>query len=181
MLAMGTATHEVWLRPNRRALLMAMIVPALLTGLGGCLWSWGGAMQWLGAAMIGLGAAIALILAAQCLRPRLAVRDGRLFVYLRLAAPLSVPLDVVECVFLGRPEMQAMAGRRTRMSSLVIRLAEAAVEYKEREVKPALGRWADGYITIHGAWCEHLTLDLAQRLNNKLRDAQREHVPHEQP
>ena len=168
-------THDVWLKPNRRVLILAMIVPLLIAVAGTVLgWWFGGAARWLGAAIVVIAFALIAVLAGQCARPRLAVRKDELLVYLRLTSPLVVPLAIVECVFLGRPETQLAIGQQTsRMVSLVIRLAESAAQYKERAVKPALGRWADGYITIHGAWCEPLTLDLAQRINSKLREAQR--------
>lgn len=153
---------------------MAMAIPWFVAALG--TWHWwttDSYWRWVGL-MLGLaGLSAVMALAVQCLRPRLAVEDGQLLLFLRLGAPLSVPLSIVECVFLGRSDMPSVVGQGNRMVSLVIRLAEAVTEYKSRSVKPSLGRWKDGYITIHGAWCEPLTLDLAQRLNAKLRDAQR--------
>ena len=168
-------TQDVWLKPNRRVLILAMIAPLVIAIAGTVLaWSLGGAANWFGAAIVVIAFVLIAVLAGQYARPRLAVRNDELLVYLRLTSPLAVPLAIVECVFLGRPETQLAIGQQTsRMVSLVIRLAESATQYKERAVKPALGRWVDGYITIHGAWCEPLTLDLAQRINSKLREAQR--------
>ncbi|MCE9552461.1 MAG: hypothetical protein K8T91_03665 [Planctomycetes bacterium] len=153
---------------------MAMSIPLIAAALGGGVgWRTEGWLRWVGLSLLLAGGAAIIALAVQCVRPRMAVQDANLLVFLKLGAPLAIPLSIVECVFLGRPETQAALGQRNRMVSLVIRLAEAATEYKAREVKPSLGRWEDGYITIHGAWCEPLTLELAQRLNAKLRDAQR--------
>lgn len=168
-------TKEVWLRPNRRVMTLAMAVPVVIGAIGaGLSWSYDGAARLAGGAIVAVGIILGGALAVQIARPRLAVRDGELLVYLRLTAPLVVPLAIVECVFLGRPETQLALGQRnSRMVSLVIRLAESATQFKERAVKPALGRWADGYITIHGAWCEPLSLELAQRINAQLREAQR--------
>lgn len=153
---------------------MAMSIPLLVTALGG----WVGTvtegwMRWVGLALSLAGGTTIIALAVQGVRPRMAVQDHNLLVFLRLGAPLAIPLSKVECVFLGRPETQLTLGQRNRMVSLVIRLAEAATDYKAREVKPSLGRWEEGYITIHGAWCEPLTLELAQRINARLRDAHR--------
>ncbi|HEY2827859.1 MAG TPA: hypothetical protein VGJ04_09690, partial [Pirellulales bacterium] len=52
-------------------------------------------------------------------------------------------------------------------------IADKATDYHQRDVKPALGRWDEGYVTIHGAWCEPLTLEVVQRLNVRLAEAQR--------
>jgi len=165
---------QVWLKPNRRVLAWATLIPLTVLGLGVWLGTTAtGVLCWLGLILTLGGAAATIGLLVQFARPRLALRDGHLLVFLRLGSPLFLPLSVVECVFLGRPETQLALGQRNRMVSLVIRLAEAQTEYKSRVVKPMLGRWEDGYITIHGAWCEPLTLDLAQQLNSKLRDAQR--------
>jgi hypothetical protein len=54
------------------------------------------------------------------------------------------------------------------MSQLRIRLAERATEWAQRDVKPALGAWCGGYITIHGTWCEPLDIDLVNQLNKRL-------------
>jgi hypothetical protein len=54
-----------------------------------------------------------------------------------------------------------------------VRVAEKATDYHHREVKPALARWDEGYVTIHGAWCEPLTLQVVQRLNARLAEAHR--------
>ena len=52
--------------------------------------------------------------------------------------------------------------------NLVLRVAERAVEYQEREVANVFGSWSRGYITFHGVWCEPLNLELVTKLNAKL-------------
>jgi hypothetical protein len=166
--------REVWLRPNRRALLFALIFPLILGFLSAILaLQIEGVLRWLAAFFAAFGAALTAALAIQAVRPRLAVCHDQVLLFLRWGAPLAVPLSIVECIFLGRPETQQSLGHASRMVSLVIRLAEAATDYRYRVVKPALGRWEDSYITINGAWCEPLTLELARRLNDLLREAQR--------
>jgi hypothetical protein len=54
------------------------------------------------------------------------------------------------------------------MSQLAVRLAERATEWSQIDVKPALGKWCGGYITIYGAWCEPLRIELVNRLNAQL-------------
>jgi len=171
--------REVWLRPNRLALLFALVFPLML-GLGSTMLAIQneGLVRWLAAVVAAAAAALTAALAIQASRPRLAVGHDQLLVFLRWGAPLAVPLSIVECMFLGRPETQRSLGHTSRMVSLVIRLAEAATDYRQRAVKPALGRWEDGYITINGAWCEPLTLELARRLNDQLRAAHRRQQSH---
>jgi hypothetical protein len=172
---MSNGKHrEVWLRPNRRALLFALIFPLILGFVSAMLaFQNEGVWRWLAAFFAAGGAALTAALAIQASRPRLAICDDQVLLFLRWGAPLVVPLSIVECMFLGRPETQQSLGHASRMVSLVIRLAEAATDYRHRVVKPALGRWEDSYITINGAWCEPLTLELARRLNDLLREAQR--------
>ena len=43
--------------------------------------------------------------------------------------------------------MRGASGEELETSTIVVRLAEAAAEWRFREVKPALGAWCDGYIT----------------------------------
>ena len=64
----------------------------------------------------------------------------------------------------------APRGAKLRSSNLVIRLDEKATDWHEVEVKPALGRWSEGYVTIHGTWCEPLTLEVLQHLNVRLHE-----------
>jgi len=57
---------------------------------------------------------------------------------------------------------------------VIVRLAEAAEEWKHRDVRPALGEWCEGYITIRGSWCERITPELMRRMNGRLADVKRE-------
>ncbi len=59
------------------------------------------------------------------------------------------------------------------MSHLAVRLAERASDWAQVDVKPALGKWCGGSITIYGAWCEPLSVALVQRLNDRLAAVQR--------
>ena len=62
----------------------------------------------------------------------------------------------------------------TEAQNVVVRLAEAATEWHHREVKPALGHWCDGYVTLRGAWCEPIDADVLERLNKRLVTVKRE-------
>ncbi len=108
--------------------------------------------------------------------PRLAYQAGDLLVYLRSWRPERVPVEHVECFFLGQGTsdipIQQVAEPQT--ATIVIRLAEAAKEYHQREVKPALGQWCGGYIVLRGTWCEPINASLLRRLNQRLVQVQRD-------
>jgi hypothetical protein len=173
---------EIWLRPNRRLLLVATVAPALLVllGLVVALDAFGAAhtaARVVAAALALLGAIFLALLAWFFRQPRLACDGRNLLVNLQMASPIAVPIELVECFFLGsglRP-LPGRAGREVQMSQLRIRLAERAVEWAQRDVKPALGAWCGGYITIHGSWCEPLDIELVNHLNARLAAAHEAH------
>jgi hypothetical protein len=101
-------------------------------------------------------------------QPRLAYDGGHLLVYLRAGGPIAVPIEYVECFLLGSGLRDLGGGHQLQVAQLGIRLAERASDWQHFEVKHALGKWCGGYITIHGAWCEPLGLDLVHRLNARL-------------
>jgi hypothetical protein len=114
-----------------------------------------------------------LLLVWQLRLPRLAYDAGDLLVYLRGSRPIRVPLEVVECFLLGQaPTM--LPGKQhehAETSSIMIRLSERAEEWSHRDVKPALGKWCSGYITLRGTWCEPLSVAVVNRLNVQLAEA----------
>jgi hypothetical protein len=166
---------EIWLRPNRRILLVATVAPALLVLLGlvvalNMLGSAPPMARVIAGALAVLGGALLAVLAAFFRQPRLAYDGRHLLVNLRAAKPIAVPIELVECFFLGAGlrNLPGKADREVQMSQLRIRLAERASEWAHVDVKPALGAWCGGYITIHGAWCEPLDIELVNRLNARL-------------
>ena len=168
---------ETWLRTNARALRLGMLIPALmmLAGIVLLILEWRGFSQstvvrLVGVALLSLGAIITIALALQIRQPRLAYEDGHLLVRLAAGGPVRVPVEVVECFLLGQSPGFLPGKRHERLEtrSVVIRLAERAEEWASREVKPALGKWCDGYITIRGTWCEPLDVEVVNRLNARL-------------
>jgi hypothetical protein len=166
---------EVWLRNNIRALWFSMVLPLLLLGLGVLMASgqdnsrvW---VRILGG-VLALGSLIAVAqLVIQLRRPRLSYRDGYLLVNLRPGAPVRVPIQIVEGFLLGQGPsfLPGEHYRNSETRTIVIRLAEAATEWADvAGIKPALGKWCGGYITIRGTWCEPLSVDLVNRLNQRL-------------
>jgi hypothetical protein len=167
---------EVWLRQNTRAILFGMAVPASFT-LVIAVWLSGqiapspeGGLRVLAWVLAGLGVFVLLVLLWQVFQPRLAYSNGKMFVNLRAGKPIAVPIDVVEAFLLGQAPAMLTNRRddRTETRVLTVRLAERAEEWAMVEVKPALGKWCGGYITIRGTWCEPLSISLVNRLNLRL-------------
>jgi hypothetical protein len=173
--------RQVWLRPNLRALSISLILPALLLAAGlAMLLLIDGTGTWATLRLVGWGlVALAAVVAGLFIyvmrMPRLAYQNGYLLVYLRSMAPVRVPIDLVECFFLGQDAgfVSSPGGKEMETSTIVVRLAESAAEWRHVEVNPSLGRWCDGYITIRGTWCEPISGPLMKELNARLVEAHR--------
>jgi len=172
---------EIWLRTNRRALLLSLVLPALLALTGGGLLIAAWLQQWHWSLWLVAGALLAaaawltgniLWLAAQ---PRLAYEADSLLVYLEAPEPVRVPLEIVECFFLGQgaSELPKIDGVDPETSNVIVRLAERAKDWHHRDVKPAIAHWCEGYITLRGAWCEPISGEALKALNQRLAAAQR--------
>jgi hypothetical protein len=169
--------NETWLKPNRRALCFGCVPPLVLGLLGAWIAIAPGeaAVPWrrgLGTTMIVIGVALLVMLIRQLVRPRIAYRDGCVLFYLRSGAPVAVPAEVVEAFFLGQGPASLPGGIHHEQVTvnLIARLSQRQSEWANLVVKQALGNWADGYVTIRGAWCEPLTPELVRRLNRRLKE-----------
>lgn len=179
------APREVWLRGNLRvatvlgavallldAVAMACVLVAVLHG--------GPSAPWWGAAAIsGVAAGAAFLLAWAAARPRLEREGTSLVVRVSPLVQETVPLDIVECFFPGSNAIDA-EGAPTggedaafRVGTLVIRLAERALDHRERETFRPWVTWDDGSIVLDGRWCEPLTPALARELGARLVAAKR--------
>ena len=167
---------EIWLRTNVRAVLFGAILPLAVgaVGLVLCLGlpgrdpsPW---MRGLGIGLIVAGGFTIALLLLQLRQPRLAYSDGQLLLWLRSGPPIRVPISAIECFWLGHGAslLPGKRNERTETQTIVIRIADKAVEWRQQEVKPQLGGWCDGYITIRGTWCEPLNLNVVNRLNQRL-------------
>jgi hypothetical protein len=179
---------QVWLRTNRRAVLLGLILPALLA-LGGVFllatailaeWHWGFLL------LSGLIILAALYLTGNLLwisaQPRLAREANELLVYFEQNDPVRVPLDIVECFFLGQgpSELPKLDGIEPETSNVIVRIAERAKDWHHRDVKPSLGHWCEGYITLRGAWCEPISGEALKELNHRLAEAHRQQKAQQQ-
>ena len=173
---------EVWLRTNTRALWLGTLLPALLASVGlALLVNWPGreaslAARVAGTVLLAIGGSLVVAILVHLRRPRLAYQDGGLLVWLRSGAPIRVPIEVVECFWLGQAPSLLPGKRheRTETASLVVRIAESAAEWRHQDVKPQLGTWCEGYITIRGTWCEPLSIPLVKRLNERLAEVSKD-------
>ena len=171
-----TMATEVWLRPNRRALFFGMLLPAVIVAVGAMLMVGlpgrvpTTAIRATGAVAVVLGSWLVAAIIVQMRRPRLAFADGHLLVALRQGKPIRVPIECVECFLLGQaPSLLPGKGKEhVEAASLVVRIAESAKAWQSQEVKPQLGAWCGGYITLRGTWCEPLSVELVNRLNERL-------------
>ena len=170
---------ETWLKTNRRAIWFGCIPPLIIALIGLWLvfqadqgsWSW---LLWLGAALCALGTGVLVMLLHELRRPRIVYRNGNVLFYLTPGEPIAVPVSIVEAFFFGQGPATLPAGiePRQRTRNLVARLAQRETDWAHRDVKPALGQWCNGYVTIRGTWCEPLNNDVVRRLNQRLKEVQ---------
>jgi hypothetical protein len=159
-----------------------MLLPAIisLAGAGALGWSvWAGSPWWIQLPLVLLAAGPLwmmgeLLYAAT--RPRIGYEPDHLLVFFEPSRPERVPIELVECFFLGQGDsaLPALRGREPETQNVIVRLAEAASEWKHRDVRPAIGHWCESYITLRGSWCEPITPGLMRRLNERLAQVHRE-------
>ena len=170
---------EVWLRGNvRPAVGLACLAVgvfasglALMLACGPPAWT-----MWLAAAVAITVAAIAALLVWSASRPRLERRGTVLRLRLAPYAAHDVPLDAVECVFLGSQPIgrEDADVHRLRVGTLVVRFAERATECRERPTFGPWGNWHDGHAVVDGRWCEPLSLEVARGVSARLLEAKRQ-------
>ena len=180
-MASPSSQVAIWLRPNPRAIVPSAVVLGVLILLTAALT----VVCWLlhantlitvftVAALLGLQT-VFLVMLYWARLPRLASDGRHLLVFLEGMQPRRVPLDLVECFFRGETEaaLPGTKAREAKTASIVVRLAERATDWQKCEVRPSLGHWCGGYITILGTWCEPITADLLRDLNARLTAAHR--------
>jgi hypothetical protein len=168
--------REVWLHPNRRAILFGCLPPLIIVAIGAWMAFGRGphahsTWQWLGAAAMLLGVGTTALLLYQLRHPRLAFQNGHVLFYLRSGSPIAVPVQVVEAFFAGQsPAHLPGMKKQPQAVNLIARLSQRHTEWAHQSVKPALGNWSDGYVTIRGTWCQPLDAELIRRLNRRLKE-----------
>jgi hypothetical protein len=172
---------EVWLRSNPwpAALLSATLATVAVAAFAVVVAvrpsAWGVAVA-AAASLAGLLFAAVFLWAAS--QPRLACRGDVLEVRLTPLGVQRVPLEVVECVFPGsRPLGSNAETADRRVTTLVLRLAERAVEWRSRPVSPVWGSWEEGNVVFDGRWCEPLSPAMARDISARLLEARRRVLP----
>jgi hypothetical protein len=172
--------HEVWLRGNMRVAGVLGTVAMLLDGgaLAAVLMAMRGGGEspgWWGVAAVAAGAASGLMLLAWASsRPRLVRQGDSLLVQVSPLTRQEVPIDVIECFFPGSNPLDAdgapTCGEHAafRVGTLVIRLAERALDYRSGATFAPWATWSDSYIVLDGRWCEPLSPELVKSLSSRL-------------
>jgi hypothetical protein len=172
--------HEVWLRSNRRILALGLIPGLAISGtaIALCALAASGILQWFAGLMLFVGLALIAIVVRQLVRPRVAYANGKVLFYLLAGRPIAVPVGIVEAFFLGQGPayIPGTVEDSQETVNLVARISQKAEDWQRQEVKPALGRWCEGYVSIRGTWCEPLTNDVIRRLNRRLGEVTRENA-----
>src|SRR2546430_2446782 len=124
---------EIWLRTNARAVWFGAFVPTLI-GLIGLMLALGlpghppaAWVRVVGAILAVLGGLTVLLFIGQLRKPRLAYSQGHLLVALRSGPPLRVPIEAVECFWLGQaPSLLPLKRHQhAETSAVIIRLADS--------------------------------------------------------
>lgn len=174
---------EIWLRGNVRPAVGLLAAAGAVAAIVVVAIAFGQPARWLSAvAAVGAAAfvAMAAALAWSASRPRLVRRGPVLEVRLSPLVVHHIPVDVVECVFPGSQsldgdgEPESAVGRR--VNTLVLRLAERAVDWKTRPVVAAWGAWNDGNVVFDGRWCEPLSASVTREISARLLEARRQAV-----
>lgn len=168
---------EIWLHTNRRLYWLPVLVALVAAGLFVVTYVVTTRGAWTHN-IAGGGAYAALALAGYLLYlarlPRLAFDGRSLLMRLRNGAPIAVPIDLVEAFLLGKGPAY-LGGRddyKTEARTLIIRIAERAPEFEKLETNLRLAAWCGHYVTLRGTFTEPLDVDLVNRLNQRLYDAQ---------
>lgn len=169
---------EIWLQANRRpyfAPLVLSVVTAVISGfMASTPWTvkHGGFLKWWIAAIVAASAAVSLWLASR--RPRIAFDGRRLLLRVRTGSPVEVPIELVEGFLLGKGPtfLNGRDDYRTETTTLVVRIAERAEEFRKVETNVRVAAWCGHYCTLRGTWTEPLSVDLVNRLNQRLYDVQ---------
>ncbi|MFM7035450.1 MAG: hypothetical protein ACKOYJ_09785 [Planctomycetia bacterium] len=185
MNAVPRGPSEVWLRGNLRVAAVLTCAGLFLDGLAvapllvAILGSGNATPWWIVAAVVCGASTTMLLLAWAASRPRLVREGSTLVVQVSPLVRETVPLEIVECFFPGSTPIDA-AGAATcgehavfRVGTLVVRLAERAVDHRARTTFRPWVSWEDGSIAFDGRWCEPLTPARARELGEKLVVAKR--------
>lgn len=172
------ARTEIWLRGNQRLLGVGMLTAMLMLLVCGLMLYF--FRDAIAVTIISICAAGVITMAALMFwvgrLPRIAYdsETREVLLYLPGPTPYRVPLDLVECFFLGSgiTQMPGQPSRDVQTKNIVVRLAERAEDWHRRDLTLSIGKWCEGYITIRGLYCEPFDVETIKHLNTLLHQAQ---------
>lgn len=178
---MERPVSEVWLRSNLRPASLLVAVAGLAGTALAVLAVWPATAAVARPLALGyavVAAPLLALLAVAAAQPRLCRRGDVLRVRLAPLVAHDVPLEFVECFFMGSHLLPDPDGRddrpAQRVGTLVMRIAERAASWQARPTFMPWGTWVEGAVVFDGRWCEPLSVDLARRLSGRLVEARRE-------
>ena len=187
--AAADPTESVWLRANRRlvglvgAAAAGLLVAAAVAGLAAVRGSGGWAVAY-GVLAVGIGVSAASVAAVawRAAHPRLRRQGGDLLVQLGPTAVERLPLAAVEVFFLGSQRLDRGGSPARsdepafRVGTLVVRVAERAVNEHGWQGGGPWAAWEDGYLVVDGRRTEPLAVETLRRVNGRLAKAKRQPV-----
>jgi hypothetical protein len=167
---------EIWIQSNRRAVLPwipAAVISILFAGYLTYAMRDDGHWRWL---LVPIWALVCLKLLSLYLARRPSLRfDGKhLCINVGLPHTAVVPIELVEGFMLGKGPAY-LSGKddyKTEATTLVVRLAERAPEWEKRPTDVRVAAWCGHYVTLRGTWTEPLSVDVVNRLNQRLFEVQ---------
>ena len=187
MTHLETRNHD-WLKSNLRlAGLLAVIASFLfLSSLAICgvaIWFSGdlSGATFVFSAGLGILSCIIGYIAFTAKQARIYFEDSELLVRIGPATVERLPLDAVECFFLGSQPLDH-SGDPVASDEAAFRVGNLIVRVAERYGHLASGRhgpwacWEDGYLVVDGRWSEPLVVETLRRINGRLAVAKRQPV-----
>lgn len=165
---------EIWLHANRRVYLVPIAAAVLvaLACLPGALLPISGGPWWIGVAA---GSLVAVGLWIYSRRAARIAFDGRsLVLHIRPPRPIVVPIELIEAFLIGKGPtfLSGKDDYKTEASTLILRIAERSEEFRKVDTDVRLAAWCGHYVTFRGTWTEPLSVDLVNRLNQRLHEVQ---------
>ena len=182
-----TTNHD-WLKANLRLAWLLVIVASFL--LLASLSVYGIAERFAGSvsvavfifsAVLGILSFIIGYVAFAAMQSRVFLEDSQVMVRVGPALVEKLPLDAVECFFLGSQPLDragdpvAADQAAFRVGTLVVRVAERYGHLASGRRGP-WARWEDGYLVVDGRWSEPLVVETLRRINGRLAVAKRQPV-----
>ncbi|MCA9188099.1 MAG: hypothetical protein R3E01_05275 [Pirellulaceae bacterium] len=172
--------HEIWLRANRRPAIPFLLFSTLATVAAAV----SALLGWESGSFALAGASIALIVLAAiaiatayriAMIPRMATDGHLLRLHVLLGRSIDVPLSCVEVFFQGQgpADLRIRDVKGVQTANIIVRIAERASDWQQRSTWHPYAHWCEGYVTIHGTWCEPVTAQLLTELNQRLVQAKR--------